>query len=458
MRLHMNLRSCFHKIREVAVAIAAIASIAVLSAADTARAAVNPYSVDGNTLHLWHLDEADTSTQASDATGSLDLMGKLNGATFGTSSFTGFSTALNTAADALSLVGGNSIDPVDPPPHRPILAAAASLSNAGGDNVPLTWAGADGAFTLEALIKFDAGFNPAATDYRNTPLPAPPSGGGPGAYAMEILAAEAEDNAGRLFQFRIDQIGFGGAANIGDGPLDTTQTRLEFHNLRGIVNNQAFIANLPTVGANAINNTDWFHVAVAYNGMEATPNNLSFYWTKVDAGVTAANLLAQGEMTMDPVQSSTGFAVGNETRDAGVGTGEGESFVGLIDEVRISSVARADGEFIFSGGEGCIAGDFNCNGAVENADLTLLLNNWAQAVPPVPAGWIGSPPPTGPAIDNDELTALLNNWGNIAGGGGNSPSGVPEPTGLAISATLLWLVSMSRRAAGTNILPWGNML
>lgn len=75
----------------------------------------------------------------------------------------------------------------------------------------------------------------------------------------------------------------------------------------------------------------------------------------------------------------------------------------------------------------CIAGDFNCSGGVENADLTLLLNNWAQAVPPVPAGWTGNPQPTGPAIDNDELTALLNNWGKTAGSGSSQSAGAPVP-------------------------------
>lgn len=74
-------------------------------------------------------------------------------------------------------------------------------------------------------------------------------------------------------------------------------------------------------------------------------------------------------------------------------------------------------------------GDFDNSGAVENADLTLLLNNWAQPVPPVPAGWVGSPL-TSPAVDNDELTALLNNWGTTAGAASREPT--PEPTTLAL--------------------------
>jgi hypothetical protein len=77
------------------------------------------------------------------------------------------------------------------------------------------------------------------------------------------------------------------------------------------------------------------------------------------------------------------------------------------------------------GGECTLTGDFNCSGAVENADLTLLLNNWAAEVPPTPEGWTGIPQPTAPAIDNDELTALLNNWGASLPGNGGSQ--VPEP-------------------------------
>jgi PEP-CTERM motif len=93
-------------------------------------------------------------------------------------------------------------------------------------------------------------------------------------------------------------------------------------------------------------------------------------------------------------------------------------------------------------------GDFNGNNSVENADLTLLLNNWAQPVPPVPAGWVGQPQPTGPAIDNDELTALLNNWGKSQGGGSNSTA-VPEPaswTMLALAVSVL--IGWRRQAQG----------
>jgi formylglycine-generating enzyme len=79
-----------------------------------------------------------------------------------------------------------------------------------------------------------------------------------------------------------------------------------------------------------------------------------------------------------------------------------------------------------------LPGDYNGNGAVENADLTLLLTNWSHPVPPVPAGWIGSPQPTAPAIDNDELTPLLTHWGQHIPGAG-AGAAVPEPTSIALA-------------------------
>lgn len=82
-----------------------------------------------------------------------------------------------------------------------------------------------------------------------------------------------------------------------------------------------------------------------------------------------------------------------------------------------------------------LPGDFSGNDSVENADLTLLLNHWAQSIPPTPAGWLGLPL-TAPAIDNDELTALLNNWGTTIGSGSadtvSSLKSVPEPETIAM--------------------------
>jgi hypothetical protein len=92
-------------------------------------------------------------------------------------------------------------------------------------------------------------------------------------------------------------------------------------------------------------------------------------------------------------------------------------------------------------GSGFLPGDFDNSGAVGNADLTLLLDNWGEDVPPTPAGWLGIAP-TAPGVGNDELTALLDGWGDtLSGSGAFSAAAVPEPNAvlLAIFAAIFGL-------------------
>jgi hypothetical protein len=337
--------------RSVAIAMLAVALVGLnrFAHADI----IGPYVGDSDTLHLWHLDEADsTFTQASDAgTNSLPLLGKLQGATLSNTGASGtnsnlvpfnFGTALDTSANATSAT----------PLHRPILLAASALSPneptaTPNDNVSAQIAGASGSFTFEALIKFNSSFDPtSSTAFR------------PGT-AMEIISGDSDGTgaggsvtANRIFQFRVDQIGTSGST-VATGP------RIEFANLNRVGanlptaggTNQSIFANIPTTGPNAVNNTDWFHVAVSYNGSEGAANNLSIYWTKVDPANTVANLIGQGTLNAD-LPSGTDFpfdlSLGDEARDTGSGAGEGESFVGQIDEVRISDIGRSSSQFIFS--------------------------------------------------------------------------------------------------------------
>jgi hypothetical protein len=85
-------------------------------------------------------------------------------------------------------------------------------------------------------------------------------------------------------------------------------------------------------------------------------------------------------------------------------------------------------------------GDFNGDSTVGNADLTLLLNFWGDAVPPVPEGWTGAQP-TPDAIGNDELTALLNTWGDTALGS----AAVPEPWSATLIALGFMAIACVRR-------------
>jgi hypothetical protein len=95
-------------------------------------------------------------------------------------------------------------------------------------------------------------------------------------------------------------------------------------------------------------------------------------------------------------------------------------------------------------GAGLLPGDFSNDGAVANADLSLLLDNWGEPVPPAPAGWNGIAP-TAPAIGNDELSLLLDNWGNVLAGGPFSVQSVPEPSSIVIAwATIAMGLTLAR--------------
>jgi hypothetical protein len=160
--------------------------------------------------------------------------------------------------------------------------------------------GTDGAFTFEAIVKPLV----AITAIPNH---------------MEIISGDDED-ADRGWQFRI-----------------TTAGQLEFNNISAGGNQ--FLAPLPpyTVGS-------WYHAAVTYNGQAGAADNLKLYWTKLDDSPEQAAELASFQMSADINPSyAIDFAVGNEAR----GTSS-ENFEGLIDEVRISSIARQPNDMIFA--------------------------------------------------------------------------------------------------------------
>jgi hypothetical protein len=335
------------QIRFAAAAAALLGCTSLLSAGF-----IDPYGVDADTLHLWHMDEG--SGQAMDSAGTLhltniDQSAEAANAAGGNTPATanviygvpGYYT-LNTAMD----FSNNATVPTtvntgaqSTSPQRPTLAGATPLSTTDTtDVVPFSFANAStGAFTWEATIKFAPGFDPTSTTYRNT------AGSAGGNYPMEIISGEGDTNAHRNWQFRFNQIGSGTSS----GANGTTKPRLEFANLHGISGNQSIAVDLPTTGINAVNNTDWFHVAVQYTGAPNTADNLQFFWSDIsapaNASLTDPVFLASRQMTaslLTAAANSPAFAIGNELRDSGSGAGEGESFVGSIDEVRMSGVVR----------------------------------------------------------------------------------------------------------------------
>jgi hypothetical protein len=326
-------------------------ALGLASASAASAALIGPYanSVANsvNTIHLWHLD--DNPSAAADVVFGGRTLNGLNGVTFGNPSYPGFGTSVGTNANALSTVGAGN--PPSPAPHRPILLGSTALSNGDGDVAPFSFSSApgplghQGSFTMEALLKFDSAiFDPASSAFRNTAN----NGSNAGSYPMDILVGEGDADGARNFQFRIDQIGVG-PGTVANG---TTRMRLEFANLRGMSGNQSLVWDLPNSGPDAVTNSDWFHVAVAYDGHEAIAGNILAYWSKIDPSYAAAHSLGSpggtaAFMNNDLLAASAALSLGNEARDAGSDAGEGESFPGWIDEVRISNIDLHDKGFHF---------------------------------------------------------------------------------------------------------------
>lgn len=273
-----------------------------------------PYTPDGNTLHLWHFSTVATPIVDAVTSGGVNLTALRNSATLWQASVSGLGTALDTAPRRGTTTGA-------------YLAPTEIVNPATTDNVPITLAGADGAFTYDAVVRID--FDPSVV--QTTAIASEP---------MQILSMEDDTAAGRVFQFRIVPRG---TLNVGAAPT------LEFVNLHAEVGVQTITAPLPLTGAEALVQGAWYHVAVTYNGADATSGNLKLYWTRMDNTRTAATELLSAQLTADLVTTTGVFCVGNEGRAgaAGVG-GTAANFVGLIDEVRISSIARASTGFYFT--------------------------------------------------------------------------------------------------------------
>jgi len=259
-----------------------------------------PCLTDASTLHLWHLNDG-AAPVADAGSNPFPLQGLLNGATLGVAAAPGFGSALNTDAGTANAFG--------------ILTLAPGLASDETDNAPanFAWFGADGAFTLEALIKLHV-------------LPVNSPGG-----ALGIITMEGDSNE-RVFNFRIEK------------SATPSLNLLVLPNSGVFASSQGMSAAIPLTGSHALATNAWFHVAVTYNGNEGASNNLSLYWTRLDSGVTAANLIGSNSLPADFTTTNGDFALGNDARSV---SGENEVFPGLIDEVRISSGARAATDFVF---------------------------------------------------------------------------------------------------------------
>lgn len=263
-----------------------------------------PYVRDEHTLHLWHLDEKAPPFN-DEASSTSPLRGLLNLAAPEVTSLPGLGTGVSFHFN----VGGT---PRESDLRGAILLAAENLGTGGSDNVPppFPYFGKDGAFTYEAIVKLD--ILPSAA----------------GGIALGLISMDG-DGSDRIFNFRIERDGF-----LAFIPLPHSRSA------------GGALATIPTSGPNAIDTSHWFHVAVTYDGNAGVTNNLNLYWTRLEGKPGPANLIGRGTLSSDLNGTLGDFAIGNEARSF-EGNAEAEPFPGIIDEVRISDIARTPYDFFF---------------------------------------------------------------------------------------------------------------
>ena len=273
-----------------------------------------PYTPDANTLFLFHFDEAAGGTVAANAgtkggsaysvdcnpasttpptvTTMLGAPGYVNG-------LINFGTCMtNPAGDTLFGYDFNNsgayqgdLNNSNPSADR---LAMTNLNIGNGGQTP---------FTLEALIRPD-------DIASGTP--------------QEIITTDSSQasSSNRGFQFRL------------------VSGTLNFQFVGGSAP-RAVAAAIPTSlsDPNAFVAGNWYHVAAVYDGA-----NITLYWTKLDPASGAADQIGSGAMGLGTVEGAKQgpLTIGNDCR--GVAS---ETFKGCIDEVRISSVARAANQMQF---------------------------------------------------------------------------------------------------------------
>ena len=272
-----------------------------------AQAVPAPYVSDGNTLFLFHVDELNGGSVTANA-------GSLGGNAYSVNEITATTTPA-TVTDVLgftsysgfgnaSSCGSGELVGFDYNDNGRYDGDGGSSSQLSVDSFPMSVLnmgnGSQTPWTLEALIK------PSVTNAN-----------------QEIICTDSSaGTAGRAFQFRLNTAG-----------------QLELNLIAIGVDLKAAI---PTDPVNGFVANNWYHVAATYDGA-----NVVLYWTKVTVSSAAAypistNAVAVGA-SFGSVTGSLGF--GNRTRSPAI-----EYFQGLIDEVRISNIARAANQMLVSSG------------------------------------------------------------------------------------------------------------
>ena len=338
-------------LRRLALLLAAVFTPCLLARADLR----GPYTNDVNTLFLLHFDEP--------VGGSVTTNVGLKGGNFYTVTNTG---------------SGNGL--AEPPPVTTLLGYAAYTNATVGIGFGNAVAGTNIDGLADGLIGYD-GNNNGAYDADVQGGPASPDAiamtnlnignGGQTPFTLEALICPSsitapqnqeiicsdDYNGSRGFQFKITTGG---------------QLQFQFINPSGL----SLSPPIPTgTNASAFVPGHWYHVAAVYNGTAIT-----LYWTQLDPSNTVANPIGTANWAV-----GTGYGavvaplvIGAENRGSGQ-----ECFRGLIDEVRISSVARANNGMQFFSTNVTISPDPISQNIDENQPVTFT----AGAASQTPVGY-----------------------------------------------------------------------
>jgi autotransporter-associated beta strand protein len=267
---------------------------------------VGPYTTDTNTLFLFHFDEAAGGTLTTN-------VGSKGGVAYSVNENPASATP-PTVTTMLGATGYSTNSPTSISFNNCMTNPVSGyvfgydFNNSGayegegtypaGDAMGLTnfniGNGGQTPFTLEALIQ------PTTT-----------------AGTQEIICTDSSGTS-RGFQFRINAGGL---------------------NFQQITSGGSVSGTIPTTGPDAFVPGAWYHVAATYDG-----TTLRLYWTRLDPSVGAAHLLNSSALAIGAADGAIVGTLDIGSDNRGVAN---EQFIGSIDEVRISSVARAANQMQF---------------------------------------------------------------------------------------------------------------
>lgn len=296
-----------------------------------------PYAPDANTLHLWHLDDSIANQGTANFVTATDAVtGGITMTNYGLSTTSSGSAPnsppytnifLVSPAAAANLGKCLQILPGGPTTGKAYaMCGTTNYNSSSSGYAPTDFCNpTTGAFTFEALVY------PYANIFS-----------GSVGSEWEIFCGDNQGGGGlsRGWQFRLQ-------------PGSTPSVNINFITASGgsAPNQQT---NLPLSGPDSLTVSNWYHIAVTYTGNAPTngdtPGVLRFYWTYFSPYRTNADLLgsftnsAWGTLGGTPIPE-----IGGSGRTQN-GVGNAGSFEGLIDEVRVSAIARAATDMAFVSG------------------------------------------------------------------------------------------------------------